>query len=250
MNVMKKQIQEVKIITGIISLVYFSAGFTYIILSYMPRSALALFFKASLMPLLISIFLVQVAGKRHSGSWLMVLALFFSWTGDILLQFSSRHEFLFLMGLLSFMMTHILYVILFISTPSKTLWNITFGYYAIPLAAYGFLLLWYLYPHLENMKIPVTVYAAVILTMLFSTLIRKGKTDHLGYFLVIAGALLFVLSDSTIAVNNFAHPFPFSRMVIMLTYITGQFLLVMGFVRQWRRNIPEPATTQRNSDWK
>ncbi|HNM27623.1 MAG TPA: lysoplasmalogenase family protein, partial [Saprospiraceae bacterium] len=45
---------------------------------------------------------------------------------------------------------------------------------------------------------------------------------------LLAGALLFVLSDSLIAINKFGHPFNGARLMIMVTYLLGQFLLVSG----------------------
>jgi uncharacterized membrane protein YhhN len=42
------------------------------------------------------------------------------------------------------------------------------------------------------------------------------------------GALLFLLSDSLIAENKFNSPVPNARIIIMVTYIGGQFLIVKG----------------------
>jgi uncharacterized membrane protein YhhN len=53
---------------------------------------------------------------------------------------------------------------------------------------------------------------------------RAGKT-------CIAGAVLFVLSDSLLAINKFHHPFPEAGLLIMLIYIMAQLFIVTGICR-------------------
>jgi uncharacterized membrane protein YhhN len=51
-----------------------------------------------------------------------------------------------------------------------------------------------------------------------------------GSLVVLAGAVLFVLSDSTLAYAKFINTFPGSRELTMLTYMLAQFLLVQGLL--------------------
>jgi uncharacterized membrane protein YhhN len=51
---------------------------------------------------------------------------------------------------------------------------------------------------------------------------------------MMIGALLFVISDSVLAVNKFYQAFEAAGIVIMLTYGLAQFLIVEGAVRYIR----------------
>ena len=92
------------------------------------------------------------------------------------------------------------------------------------------------------MRLPVIVYAVVILTMLTGAINRIEKVKKESYFLVLAGAILFVISDSSIAVNKFSHQFDSSGMVIMSTYIVAQYLIVAGYISQFSRVNPDQIT--------
>jgi uncharacterized membrane protein YhhN len=92
------------------------------------------------------------------------------------------------------------------------------------------------------MRIPVIIYAAVILTMLSGAINRLEKVNRKSYYLVLAGAILFVISDSSIAVNKFSHQFESSGIVIMSTYIVAQYLIVAGYISQIRASNTDQIT--------
>jgi uncharacterized membrane protein YhhN len=58
------------------------------------------------------------------------------------------------------------------------------------------------------MKIPVLIYAAVLTGMVLVALFRFGKTSSSSFALVFGGAILFMISDSLIAINKFLEPLP------------------------------------------
>ena len=93
----------------------------------------------------------------------------------------------------------------------------------------------YLYSGLGEMRLPVLIYTAVILTMLTGAINRKEKANSISYYLILAGAVLFVISDSAIAINKFSYHFEYSGIVIMSTYIMAQYLIVTGYIYQFRR---------------
>jgi uncharacterized membrane protein YhhN len=82
------------------------------------------------------------------------------------------------------------------------------------------------------MKLPVILYAIIILTMLTAAINRKDKVNKVSFYLVLAGAILFVISDSSIAITKFSHPFKSSVIVIMSTYVVAQYLIVIGYIAQ------------------
>ena len=89
-------------------------------------------------------------------------------------------------------------------------------------------------PALANLWWPVVVYAVCLSLMgLLATL----RPRSLAYGWVVAGALLFILSDSLIALNKFLLPIPGSAFFIMSTYAAAQYLIVVGVVRQMRQRI-------------
>jgi len=88
------------------------------------------------------------------------------------------------------------------------------------------------------MKVPVILYMVIILLMLLSALNRYGKVNGLSYILVVIGAMLFVISDSLIAITKFHMNINFGGIVIMITYVAGQYLIALGCLRQ---NIAYPG---------
>ena len=167
------------------------------------------------------------------------LALFFSWWGDIFLMFprneaSPNAKLLFISGLVSFLIGHFNYIIHFIKE-MKSITKVTVivekPYLVLPFLLFIFLFLRLMYPTLGTMKIPVTVYGIVITSMMLMAFNRKNIVNSTSFYLVFAGALLFVFSDSCIAVNLFYKPFELARMVIMSTYIIAQFLIIKGILK-------------------
>lgn len=157
--------------------------------------------------------------------------------GDVTLEFTLQNEMMFVTGLVCFLLTQMLYIIVFFLTPSRS--DALYGsvYIILPVYAYGAGLLYYMYDDLGDMRIPVILYTVVILTMVAAAINRINKVSRISYFLVLSGAVLFVLSDSILAINKFSHPFNEARALNMATYISGQFLIVMGYIKQYRKEL-------------
>ena len=49
---------------------------------------------------------------------------------------------------------------------------------------------------------------------------------------VAVGAILFLISDSLLAVNKFKTPVPFRDVLVWTTYYVGQFLIANSFPRK------------------
>ena len=96
-------------------------------------------------------------------------------------------------------------------------------YYAIVVAI--------LSPYLGDMKLPVRIYAVVISFMFLLAmhmLFIKNKTTGLW---MMAGALLFVVSDSFLSFNKFYQPFEMAGLFVMSTYGLAQLFLTEGAIR-------------------
>ncbi len=186
-------------------------------------------------PLLIPALLLLLL-KTHSltpHKKLLVIGLIFSWLGDVLLMFENKHQLFFIFGLVSFLTTHIFYIVYFlkIQSANPSLLKKSPLYFAL-VAAYGITLVWQLFPHLGILKLPVIVYAAVICSMLLCSLHVFLKVDKKAAVYYTAGAAAFVISDSLLAINKFSQSFAYAGIFIMLTYCAAQYLIVRGYIEQ------------------
>lgn len=200
------------------------------------QPALAMLSKPLLMPLLAVWLLTET--KHNPGSFrnTVVLALAFSTLGDVLLMFEGGLYFL--AGLGAFLVAHLWYIRAF-----SIVRNLRKGYLktnpvvVLPFLAYPVLLLWYLWEGIPSgMKIPVCAYAGVITFMALSAMNLRGKIPSGIFISLLTGAVLFVLSDSLIALARFGQPFDGSRMAVMLTYISGQYLLILSAIRWLKKS--------------
>ncbi len=186
---------------------------------------LVLSVKPLLMPTLAAHFFFAV-GRKDKLAFYMVMALLLSWLGDVLLMFVELNPRYFLLGLLAFLLAHVMYMIIFRRSSQGFKPRLITYATGFSLFLFGLLLLLLLWPGLGGMKFPVVVYTVVIITMGFTALFRQAP----GASYVLVGAMLFIGSDALIAVNKFSEPVTAARFWIMLTYITAQFLLVTGMI--------------------
>lgn len=189
-----------------------------------------LFSKPLLMIVLMLLYAAET-GIRSSFSKILLSALLFSWCGDVLLLFNGS----FIAGLLAFLSAHIFYIIYLFRIGAGVKGALQFQpLLGIPVMAYWLLFSALLLPYLDTLKIPVVIYATVICFFWMLTLNLFGKTDTKTAALFFSGAAQFVLSDSVLAVNKFVYPFEILPVVVMITYCSAQFLLVLGSVRHLR----------------
>lgn len=161
------------------------------------------------------------------------LALFFSWAGDVLLMFQGENEFFFLLGLSAFLLAHIFYILFFhfVRVREKIAGN---GWYLLAILIYYSILMRKLSPYLGELTIPVRVYGLVISIMLLMAMHMTALPVKKAGWPMLAGAVLFVLSDSVLAINKFYQPFDLAGLVIMLTYGAAQFYIVKGAIEYLR----------------
>ncbi|MDO9376917.1 MAG: lysoplasmalogenase [Ferruginibacter sp.] len=194
--------------------------------------------KPLLMPALACSLLIQRSELK--GFWIVIAALAFSWFGDVFLIFENYEPVFFMLGLGSFLVAHLFYIRFFLSIQpaipgllkKRPIFIIIVTVYCIGL----FLLL---LPSLEPLKIPVFIYALVIGCMLLASIHVSNKLGRPANIYYIAGATLFLLSDSLLAINKFYQPVPAAGAAIMLTYCAAQFFIVKGFLE--KRETLSPA---------
>jgi uncharacterized membrane protein YhhN len=176
--------------------------------------------------------------QRDQGEVLsksVVLAIIFSCAGDTLLMFQGKDGSFFIYGLGAFLVAHIFYILAYRQHQSSDTSNELQGLqkirYAFPILLSGTGLVVILYSRLGGMKIPVLIYAIVLTGMVLAALFRFGKTSASSFALVFGGAILFMISDSLIAINKFLEPLSMAGMWIMVTYIAAQYLIVTGLLK-------------------
>lgn len=218
--------------TTITSACYFIISIIFITHRSIASPLIALILKALIIPVLMIILILNARATWNRYHTMILLALVFSWFGDILLDVPVNYADLFIPGLICFLLAHVMYLTVFFATKGADFILKKRTCLFLPVALYGILLLWILYPDLGAMKLPVTIYTVVILTMVCGAINRYGKVNFRSWLIVLIGALLFLLSDSGIAINKFLHPFYGSQVFIMSTYVAAQYLIVMGYIKQ------------------
>ncbi len=160
-----------------------------------------------------------------------VFALLFCMLGDTFLMFNSPGHLFFLLGLSSFLAGHLFFIVVFARI--KGLEKLPFRWYYTALPPIYFIMLTgTIAPASGTVAIPVVMYAAAITAMLVFALHlipvkRSGAT-------IAAGATLFVISDSFIAIDKFVTPIPQNHWFVMLTYLPALFLITFGLGNYFR----------------
>ena len=186
--------------------------------------------------LMIMLMLYYLSARKETSSnlsKLMMGALVFSWFGDLLLMLQEKIEGVFIFGLASFLVAHIFYIFTYKLAKYKDLGELKKSFIhtrIVFLMFIGGALIYMLYPYLGELLIPVILYTIVIITMGVFALLRRGWTLDKSFIMVYSGALLFIMSDSMIAINKFMSPIVQARLLIMATYIAAQFLIVKGIL--------------------
>lgn len=187
--------------------------------------------KPLLVPILIVLLIVAKTTALRRN--LLLIGLFFSWLGDMFLLFEDKNKLFFIFGLVCFLTTHIFYISYFLKIKSSQIsWLKRQPLLVVAVVVYGVALVWLLFPHLGDLKMPVIVYATVICTMLLCSLHAFYKVNHPARWYFLIGAKMFVISDSLLAINKFYQPFAYAGVAIMFTYCAAQYFIVTGFIKQ------------------
>ena len=152
----------------------------------------------------------------------ILVGLVFSLLGDVFLMLPAD---LFLAGLASFAVTHVCYLIAF---RSDTGWAPRWPPFVL-LGAVAAGLLAVLWPGLApSLRAPVVIYAALLAAMAAQATGRAMALGRASAWLAAAGALLFLGSDSLLALDRFRFPFAASRAVVLSTYFAAQWLIAVS----------------------
>ncbi|MBN2891420.1 MAG: lysoplasmalogenase [Bacteroidales bacterium] len=194
-------------------------------------------FKPLIMVWIAAYFLYYAKGIDQKVIQWAMFAFLFSWIGDVLLIAGNTKFLFFILGLLSFFVAQVFYMNLFLRTinlSGKKPFLKKSPYWLIAYIAYGLIFYILLFNHLDaTLKIAVFIYMVALLGMSVMALSRFGNGHPVSFTLVFSGSVLFVLSDTMIAINKFLAPVPFEGVLIMATYIGAQYLIMTGLLKQY-----------------
>jgi uncharacterized membrane protein YhhN len=211
-------------------------SFAYLVTqSFQPYPGSALWKVLSVASLAVIAFraMPESSAKARGVEWLrdrdnviLGIALAFSSLGDGLLDLDPER--LFVQGLLAFLVAHLIYILLFVR---NWIWPLRPKGWQLALVAavsiYGLLLSRWLAPSLGAVAGPVIAYICVITAMAVSAILAGFSKPW-----VYMGVILFLISDSILAVNKFKSPVPLGGYLIWVTYYLAQYGIAIGFLRQ------------------
>ena len=163
------------------------------------------------------------ARRTRARRWLLA-ALAFSLAGDVCLMLSG----LFIPGLVAFLCAHVCYIRLFAldapwlprRMPLLVCLLLAVGVYST------------LWSHLPpELRLPVAAYVLVIALMAAQAVGRAQVRASRAARCVAYGALLFMLSDTLLAIDRFVHPLAWAAVGVLSTYYAAQWLIVHGMLQ-------------------
>lgn len=179
------------------------------------------------------------SAKRSSdpaGLRLAFAALLFSIAGDAFGEFKSGFwgDHAFVLQVAFFAVAQVLYAISFARF-------VPFGKVGAPRLLFAALLAAYFVAmavvllgsiHEPVFKVAVLVYLCLLALMSITAVLQRRE----GYPCFVTGALLFVISDSMIAVGMFLRTFPHRGLLIMLSYFAAQLLLNIKLIKPYNHD--------------
>ena len=166
--------------------------------------------------------LLALRGLRGPTRTLTLAALAFSALGDVLLALDFPNQFVF--GLGAFLLAQLTYTGNFLRAANFRCKRAVLR--GLPLVGAALLLAQLLLPASAELAPAVLVYLLAILAMALAAAAHRGDST-----LLFAGAVIFMASDTLIALNKFVTPIPLADTAIMLTYYGAQVALLYGIGR-------------------
>tara|TARA_R110001583_G_scaffold145635_2_gene297645 strand:+ start:80308 stop:80964 length:657 start_codon:yes stop_codon:yes gene_type:complete len=185
--------------------------------------SLIFMFKPLILLSLLVLYVVSVSKRNR----IYIIALIFSFLGDVFLLFSG--ELNFIIGLISFLIAHLIFIKIVINriqkTPIVRIMSSAFLFFLV-----FSLLIFILRNSLGELLIPVIIYGLVISTFGAVSLIDYLNTNSKKALLMLIGASVFIVSDAVLAVNKFYESAHIFEVIIMITYVLAQYLIYRSMI--------------------
>lgn len=186
------------------------------------------FTKPFLIPLILLYYLVSTSHPI----WFLVLALIFSWLGDVLL-IPKGHGW-FTAGGISFLFSHIFFILTY---TDHILYENVVWLIVIPAAILYYAVALLIIRALKDttpkpMVVPMYLYLIANSTMNLFALMQLFSHRNGAAWVAFIGAVLFYISDCTLFLVRYYKKNPdliFKKhFTVMLTYLAGELLIVLG----------------------
>lgn len=150
---------------------------------------------------------------RHA----IVAGLILSMVGDICLMLRPAR---FLMGLVAFLLAHLVYIAAF-SRMAGGLWWPALMVAMVPGLSMGRVL----WSAAGRLRLPVLAYISAITFMLAAAISAWHASPDGGTLALLAGAVLFLISDAVLGYARFRRRFAGAQVIILGTYYPAQWLI-------------------------
>ena len=182
--------------------------------------------------IILSLIVLYVLSVTKRNAW-YILALFFSFLGDVFLLFTG--ELFFIAGLVSFLITHLLFIKIVISQVKKYSWlKVLFS--IIPFLLVFSFLIYNLKEGLHEMLLPVIIYGLTISIFGAISFIDFLNTRSKKSLLMFSGSVVFMLSDCVLAIDTYYLEDHINKILIMFSYILAQYLIYRSMILNSKKN--------------
>lgn len=215
------------------------------------NSTQVFFTKPLVLPLIAWYFHASSIRRNLTMKGLMLLAFLFSWFGDVFLMLTpetvsdthimgiAKNPDYFLLGLGSFLVAQLLFITSYRKAVTHASAPVAKWWWFVPVAFFWAGMMAFVLPpvlaHPEKhlAAVPVAVYSAILTSMAAVALSRFGRTNTLSFWLTFAGACIFVVSDTLIAINFLVLPQPtyYAGFTIFVTYGIAEYLIAEGMLQ-------------------
>lgn len=186
------------------------------------------FFKYLMTPLVtLSVLFAAFLSFCQSGAGVyesfIFWGLLFSLVADVLLMIIEVR--IFIHGLAFFLLAHLFYIGAFASRYEYMPWHL----WIVPLFVIPMIFFFRaIRIKAGKLAIPVLIYMLVITTMVFFAVTGMHDGAEKRAYIAAAGAVLFMVSDMILAVNEFLHELPHSSVIVWAVYAPAQMLLALS----------------------
>ena len=156
---------------------------------------------------------------------LLVILICLLLAGDLsFLSFES--EVFFLLGFGFFFLANIAYILLFQKHVDYQFGRVVI--FSMFVLVYAFFFMKAIVDGLGAYFYPLVIFMIAAFNMLQAAFFRWKEVNMYSFYMVFIGAIIFLLSESIVAMEKFSEPIPFTSYLIMPTYALGNLLMIKG----------------------
>jgi len=175
---------------------------------------------------------IYISNVVKPNPW-YILALFFAFLGDVILMLDDNY---FIYGLISFFITHIFLIIIALKKVKKS----SFFYWVIHVIPFLILLFGFvslLGNDLGEMFYPVIAYGLIICTLGVIAFVGFNQNKNEESLLLLVGVIIFILSDSVLAINKFYYSDLYNQLLVMGSYMLALYTICRALIVKQQVNI-------------